>query len=117
MNLSLDFMVGAPPSSNASACYVQYVEWVKNAVRKSFAAAHEHSRKAAERQMRNNMISPFIHPMMIFKYMIGCGTFTHPGQSKSLNRDELDLSWSLKNSQMSFFEFRLPNLVRPKWCM
>ena len=29
------------------------VKWVKNAVRKTFAAAHEHSKKAAERQKRN----------------------------------------------------------------
>ena len=29
------------------------MEWVKIAVRKSFAAAHEHSKKAAERQKRN----------------------------------------------------------------
>ena len=53
VNLPLDVMVGAPPSLNASASYLQYVEWVKNAVRKSFAAAHEHSRKAAERQKKN----------------------------------------------------------------
>ena len=89
VNLPLDVMVGAPPSSNTSTCYVQYVEWVKNAVWKSFAAAHEHSKKAAERQNKI-MISPF-HPMMIFKYMIGCGTFTLPGQGKSLDRDGLNL--------------------------
>ena len=53
VNLPLDIMIGAPPSSGVSPCYVQYVEWVKHAMKKSFIAAHEHSRKAAERQKRN----------------------------------------------------------------
>ena len=50
VNPPLDVIIGAPSSSNASACYGQYVKWVKNAARKSLATAHEHSKKAAERQ-------------------------------------------------------------------
>ena len=32
VNLPLDIMIGAPPSSGVSPCYVQYVEWVKHAI-------------------------------------------------------------------------------------
>ena len=89
MNLPLDVMVGAPPSSNTSTCYVQYVEWVKNAVRKSFAAAYEHSTKAAERQKKNYDKS--VSPNDDFQVHDWVWYFALPEQGKSLDRDGLDL--------------------------
>ena len=53
INLPLDVMVGQPPSATSEQCYVQYVEWVKKATQRSYAVAHEYSKKAALRQKRN----------------------------------------------------------------
>ena len=56
INLPLDVMVGQPPSTTSERCYVQYVEiveWVKKATQRSYAIAHEHSKKAALRKNHN----------------------------------------------------------------
>ena len=63
INLPLDVMVEQPPSATSEQCYVQYVEWVKKATQRSYAVAHEHSKKAVPRQKHNYDKRVSLHEM------------------------------------------------------
>jgi transposase InsO family protein len=47
----LDLMVGLPPEYRETICVVEYVEWLRRAIRKIFQCASEHLAIASSRQM------------------------------------------------------------------
>ena len=52
INLPVDLMYGIPPESQEIECTIQYVEWLKSALRLSFQVVNENLKVAAKRQKK-----------------------------------------------------------------
>jgi transposase InsO family protein len=51
--LPIDLMVGSPPDYRPPECYVEYVEWIRDATQQAFESAWKHSSASTARQKYN----------------------------------------------------------------